>query len=158
MDKIEAILYTDGSCICNPGPGGWAFVLVSNSTGKCIERSGGEKHTTNNRMELQAVIEGLQSLKRPARVQVVSDSTYVLRGLSEWIDSWAKKQWRRWVRGQWVEIPNNDLWQILYELRKTHQLEYKKVKGHSGHPENERCDELAVGQSVKYDRIVNGSR
>ena len=77
--------------------------------------------------------------------------------MSEWIDAWAKKQWRRWVQGRWVEIPNNDLWQILYELRKTHQLEYQKVKGHSGHPENEHCDRLAAKQSEKYDHIVNGN-
>lgn len=153
--NVEYVLYTDGSCIVNPGPGGWAFVLVSKSTGKRIEKSGGEKHSTNNRMELTAVIEGLRYLEQPSHVLVASDSTYVLRGLSEWIDGWAAKNWRRWVRGQWVEVPNNDLWQVLYELRQKHHLEYKKVKAHSGHTENERCDALAGQQAVQFDNYVN---
>ena len=105
--KVEYVSYTDGSCIVNPGPGGWAFVLVSKSTGKRIEKSGGEKHSTNNRMELTAVIEGLRYLEQPAYVLVASDSTYVLRGLSEWIDGWVAKNWKRWENKILVDICNH---------------------------------------------------
>lgn len=145
----EVLLYTDGSCLGNPGPGGWAFILVHPATGKKLERSGGEKLTTNNQMELRAVIEGLSLLKRSTSVEIISDSAYVLGGLSSWMASWKKNGWKRRVGGKLAEVKNIDLWKELDRLSELHQLVFTKVKGHSGHPENERCDELAVAESKR---------
>ena len=150
MSEPDTILYTDGACSGNPGPGGWAFILRHTPTGKELERSGGEPETTNNRMELQAVVEGLSALKRPTRIRIVSDSAYVLNGLSSWMKSWKKNGWRRKVKGKWEEVKNLDLWQALDELVSRHDVEFSKIKGHSGHPENERCDELAVAEWKKF--------
>ncbi len=150
MSEPDTILYTDGACSGNPGPGGWAFILRHTPTGKELERSGGEPETTNNRMELQAVVEGLSALKRPTRIRIVSDSAYVLNGLSSWMKSWKKNGWRRKVKGKWEEVKNLDLWQALDELISRHDVEFSKIKGHSGHPENERCDELAVAEWKKF--------
>ena len=135
--ETETILFTDGACSGNPGPGGWAFILRHIPTGKELERSGGERETTNNRMELQAVVEGLSALKRSTSVRIVSDSAYVLNGLSSWIKSWKANGWRRKVNGRWAEVKNLDLWQKLDELVANHNVEFSKIKGHSGHPENE---------------------
>ncbi|MCF0234421.1 MAG: ribonuclease HI [Thermoguttaceae bacterium] len=143
-DEVEVLLYTDGACSGNPGPGGWAFLMRHPATGKTLERSGGERETTNNRMELQAVVEGLSSLKRRASVRIVSDSAYVLNGLQSWMKSWKKNGWRRREKNGWAEVKNLDLWQKLDALTAEHDVEFEKIKGHSGHPENERCDELAV--------------
>jgi ribonuclease HI len=149
-DEPEVILYTDGACSGNPGPGGWAFILRHLPTGKELERSGGESETTNNRMELQAVVEGLSSLNRRVSVRIVSDSAYVLNGLSTWIKSWKKNGWKRKDGSKWVEVKNVDLWKRLDELAASHNVEFSKIKGHSGHPENERCDELAVAEWHKF--------
>lgn len=146
----EVVLFTDGACSGNPGPGGWAFVMRHLPTGKEVERSGGCPDTTNNRMELQAVVEGLALLKRSVSVRVVSDSAYVLNGLSSWIRSWKKNGWKRKEGTRWVEVKNVDLWKQLDEYASMHDLEFSKIKGHSGHPENERCDELAVAEWHKF--------
>ena len=134
-------LFTDGACSGNPGPGGWAFILRHPATGKEIERSGGENPTTNNRMELQAVIEGLATLNKPTNVELFSDSQYVLNGLKEWMDSWKKRGWKTADK---KPVKNQDLWQTLDGLRSTHHLKFHWVRGHNEHPENERCDALAV--------------
>lgn len=148
-DEPEVILYTDGACSGNPGPGGWAFVMRHLPTGKELEKSGGEPETTNNRMELQAVVEGLAALKRETSVRVVSDSAYVLNGLQSWLKNWKRNGWRRRDKNGWAEVKNLDLWKRLDELVSAHRVEYSKIKGHSGHPENERCDELAVAEWKK---------
>lgn len=146
MDEPEVLLYTDGACSGNPGPGGWAFILRHTPTGKELERSGGEAQTTNNRMELQAVVEGLSVLKRETSTLIISDSAYVLNGLSSWMKSWKKNGWKRKQGNKFVEIKNLDLWQKLDELIAKHDVDFKKIKGHAGHAENERCDELAVAE------------
>lgn len=139
--KSKVNLFTDGACSGNPGPGGWAYLLVHPRTGKQREESGGELDTTNNRMELQAVIEGLTDLTAPSVVDLYSDSQYVLKGLEAWLDGWIKRGWK--TAGK-KPVKNVDLWQRLDELRKQHQIRFHWVRGHDGHPENERVDDLAV--------------
>ncbi len=134
-------LFTDGACSGNPGPGGWAFVLRHPATGKSIERSGAEAATTNNRMELMAVIEGLRALTRPSLVDLTSDSQYVLNGLKEWMDQWKRRGWKTASK---QPVKNQDLWEILDLLRADHDIRFHWIRGHQGHAENERCDELAV--------------
>jgi ribonuclease HI len=146
----EVLLYTDGACSGNPGPGGWAYILKHPASGRQKERSGGERETTNNRMEMMAVIQGLDALKRPARVELVSDSTYVGKGLLEWMPKWKKNGWRRREKGKWLEVKNVDLWQRLDALLAIHEVTFTHVRGHRGHPENERCDTLAVAAYQKY--------
>lgn len=138
-DYVE--LYTDGACSGNPGPGGWAFVLRHPASKSEREASGGDPATTNNRMELTAVIEGLEALTRPSGVAVFSDSQYVLKGLESWLDAWIKRGWKTASK---QPVKNEDLWRRLDELRKKHRLTFHWVKGHAGHPINERCDEMAV--------------
>lgn len=150
--KDGVILYTDGACSGNPGPGGWGFILEHPASGRRLEKSGGESETTNNRMELMAVIEGLLLLKRPTPVEIVSDSTYVLKGLSEWMAGWKANGWRRKEGGRLAAVKNVDLWQKLDELAARHTLSFRKIKGHSGHPENERCDAMAVEETKKRKR------
>ncbi len=145
MSRVE--LFTDGACRGNPGPGGWACVLRHPSTGTEKEFSGGDTATTNNRMELQAVIEGLRALTRDAQVEVVTDSVYVAKGASEWMSGWKSNGWRRREGRKWKPVKNVDLWQELDQLLVRHDVRFRVVKGHSGHPENERCDELAVAAS-----------
>jgi len=140
----EVILFTDGACSGNPGPGGWAFILRHQPSGKELVRNGGEVETTNNRMELMAVIVGLRALKRPTVVELVSDSTYVLQGLSTWMKGWKAKGWKRREGGKLQEVKNADLWQELDALVSRHEVRCTHVRGHSGHPENARCDRLAV--------------
>lgn len=137
-------IFTDGACSGNPGPGGWACILRHPATGKELERSGGEAQTTNNQMELQAVIEGLKLLSRRSRVEVVTDSTYVAKGCLEWLPGWKQKGWRRRDGGRLVPIKNESHWRTLDELLSKHSVRFTLVKGHAGHPENERCDVLAV--------------
>lgn len=149
-DSPEVQLFTDGGCSGNPGPGGWAFVLRHPVSGKELERSGAERETTNNRMELVAVIRGLEALNRPTHVQVVTDSTYVGRGFSEWLPKWKANGWQRREKGRWVPIKNEDLWRELDALMARHTIDFVHVRGHSGHPENERCDTLAVAAYQKY--------
>ncbi len=128
----------------NPGPGGWACILRHPASGTEKEFSGGDRETTNNRMELRAVIEGLKQLSRRSRVEVITDSTYVAQGCATWRHGWKKNGWRRKVGKQLKPVLNVEYWQQLDELLGQHQVTFKVVKGHSGHAENERCDELAV--------------
>ncbi len=146
----EVQLFTDGACSGNPGPGGWAFILRHPATGKELESSGGERETTNNRMEMTAVIRGLEALKRPARVEIISDSIYVGKGFSEWMPKWKLNGWRRREGGQLKPIKNEELWRQMDELLAKHQVRFTHVRGHQGHPENERCDALAVAAYQKY--------
>jgi ribonuclease HI len=148
--SIEVNLFTDGACSGNPGPGGWAFILRHLASGKELEGSGGEPETTNNRMELLAVVRGLEALKRPCYVELFTDSEYVRMGLSEWMPKWKANGWRRKERGSFKPVKNVDLWQRLDELVATHRFKFTRVAGHSGHPENDRCDELAVAAYQRY--------
>jgi ribonuclease HI len=142
----EVILYTDGACSGNPGPGGWGFILYYVENGKRIERSGGEALTTNNRMEMLAVIEGLKLLKQPITIEIISDSKYVLQGMKEWMPKWKARGWTR----KGAPLKNVELWQELDQLVSKHQIKYTHVKGHSEHPENERCDELATNAIKRF--------
>ena len=150
MTGGRVAIFTDGACSGNPGPGGWGLILRHPASGKEAERSGGEEETTNNRMELTAVIRGLEMLKRPSHVELFTDSVYVGKGLSEWITKWKANGWRRREGGRWVEVKNEDLWRRLEELASTHEIVYTRVAGHSGHPENDRCDELAVAAYQQF--------
>ena len=150
MTQPEVQLYTDGACSGNPGPGGWAFLLLHPSTGKKMERSGGERETTNNRMELQAVIEGLAALTRPARVEILTDSVYVGKGMIEYMPKWKANGWRRKEGTKFVPLKNEELWRRLDALLATHQVKYTRVAGHSGHAENDRVDELAVAAYQRF--------
>ena len=141
-DVVE--LFTDGACSGNPGPGGWAYILRHPATGRTIDASGAEALTTNNRMELTGVIEGLASLKRPCHVELVTDSQYVGKGISEWMPRWKAQGWKRKEGKTLKPVINLDLWQRLDELVAQHRVEVKWVLGHNGHPENEACDRMAV--------------
>ena len=146
----EVQLFTDGACSGNPGPGGWAFILRHPASGKELESSGGQPETTNNRMEMMAVIRGLEALKRPARVEIISDSIYVGKGLSEWMPKWKLNGWRRREGDKLKPIKNEELWRQMDELLAKHQVRFTHVRGHQGHAENERCDTLAVAAYQKY--------
>lgn len=148
--SAEVVLFTDGACSGNPGPGGWAFILRHPRSGKEIEQSGDERETTNNRMELMAVIRGLETLNRPTSVELVTDSIYVGRGLSEWLAKWKANGWRRGAQGKTSPVKNEDLWRKLDVLVARHTLTFTHVRGHAGHPENERCDAMAVAAYQKY--------
>jgi ribonuclease HI len=142
-------LYTDGACSGNPGPGGWGAILSYNGVEK--ELSGGDANTTNNRMELLAVISGLEALKEPCRVELYSDSKYVIDGLSKgWAASWRKNGWRKADKKPAL---NPDLWEKLLNLVENHELSYHWVKGHADNPYNNRCDQLAVTESQKYKEV-----
>lgn len=135
----EAVdIYTDGACRGNPGPGGWGVVMRYN--GHERELYGGEPETTNNRMELMAAIQALETLKRPCTVRLTTDSRYVQQGISEWLANWKRKGWKTASR---KPVKNVDLWKRLDEAVRRHDIEWHWVRGHSGHPENERADELA---------------
>lgn len=137
MDKVT--IYTDGACSGNPGPGGWGAILMSGENSK--EISGGKKDTTNNVMELTAVIEALKLLKRPCQVDLYSDSAYVVNAfLQDWTSSWIKNNW---INSSKEEVKNKELWQELVALTETHYVIFHKVKGHSTNKYNNRCDELA---------------
>ena len=148
-DQPEVLLFTDGACSGNPGPGGRAYILRHVGTGKNKEAFGAERETTNNRMELQAVIEGLTALKRSCYVELFTDSQYVGKGLSQWMAKWKANGWRRRDGNRWAEVKNEDLWRKLDELTQTHRIRYHAILGHSGHPENELCDQLAVAAYQK---------
>ena len=137
----EVTVYTDGACSGNPGPGGWGAVLISGPHRK--EISGGEPETTNNRMELTAAIEALRALKGTPKVDLYTDSTYVKKGITEWIASWKANGWRRRSGKKLLPVKNEDLWRTLDELVAAHNVAFHWVEGHAGHPENERADELA---------------
>lgn len=148
-DRPTVELYTDGACSGNPGPGGWAYLLKHPATGKAREHSGGEPATTNNRMELTAVVEGLRALQAPSSVDIYSDSQYVLNGLREWMDNWKRNGWRTSSK---QPVKNQDLWLLLDALKSQHELRFHWVRGHSEHPENERCDRLAVAARDAFAR------
>lgn len=135
-ESIE--IFSDGACSGNPGPGGWGTILRSG--GQLRELSGFAPETTNNRMEMLGAISGLEALKRPCRVRITTDSQYLVKGMTEWIHGWQKKGWKNSKK---EEVLNRDLWERLLELSRKHQVEWAWVRGHAGHPENERCDELA---------------
>lgn len=150
--KPEVILFTDGACSGNPGPGGWACILRHVPSGTEKELSGGGELTTNNQMELQAVISGLDALKRPTRVKVVTDSAYVRDGCTKWLPGWKKNGFQRREGKNLKPLKNEDFWRRLDILLAGHQVTFELVKGHSGHPENERCDVLAVEATEKFKR------
>ena len=144
--KPEVIVYTDGACSGNPGPGGWGAVLIWN--GKEKELSGGAPHTTNNQMEMQAVIEALKALNKPCLVKIHSDSALIINAFTQgWIDSWQKRGWRKADK---KPVENKELWQDMLEAIKPHDVKWIKVKGHSGIELNERVDQLAVAESKKF--------
>jgi ribonuclease HI len=137
MDHVE--IFTDGACSGNPGPGGWGAIL--RAKGKEKELSGSEKQTTNNRMELMAVIGALEALKRPCRVTITTDSQYVMKGMTEWLPGWKAKGWKTAAK---KPVKNAELWQRLEQAVSPHQVDWQWVRGHDGHEENERADRLAV--------------
>ena len=144
----EITIYTDGACSGNPGPGGWGAILMMGDVRK--EISGGSENTTNNIMELSAVIEALKLLKRPCKVNVFSDSAYVVNAFNQkWIYGWIKKNWRT-AGGD--SVKNKELWQELYSLTKVHDVTFNKVKGHADNEFNNRCDEMSVAESKKFIR------
>lgn len=148
MQQYE--LYTDGACSGNPGPGGWAFILRGGTLAKEQVESGAEARTTNNRMELLAVIRGLEAAPAGSAVTVTTDSEYTVKGLREWMDGWKARGWRKADK---KPVMNVDLWQRLDELRQTRKLNPQWIRGHNEHPENERCDRLAV---AAIDALANG--
>jgi ribonuclease HI len=143
----EVMLYTDGACLGNPGPGGWAYILRHAGTGKERRESGGSSETTNNRMELTAVIEGLEALKRPCIVRVYCDSQYIVRGMNEWIGDWCRRGWKTADK---KPVRNEDLWRKLLELSDKHQISFEHIRGHRGHAENEWCDRKARDAASRF--------
>ena len=141
LTKVE--IATDGACKGNPGPGGWGAIIRSGTSER--ELAGGEKLTTNNRMELTAAIEGLNALKRPCHVVLSTDSRYVMDGLTKWIKGWQKNGWKTAAK---QPVKNADLWQALLAAAKPHRIEWLWVKGHAGHPDNERADKLASDAAI----------
>lgn len=139
----QVTIYTDGGCDPNPGIGGWGAVLLYDGHRK--ELSGGEPETTNNRMELTAAVEALRSLKRPCRVELHTDSEYLQKGITQWLPSWKRKNWRR----KGGPVKNVDLWKELDALANAHTVEWAWVRGHTGIAENERCDELATAEIAR---------
>ena len=140
----EIRVFTDGACRGNPGPGGWGVVLKFQNHVR--ELSGGELNTTNNRMELQGVIEGLKLLKEPCEVEVISDSSYVVKAINEWLEGWVKKNF--------AKVKNVDLWKIYLEVAHFHHVHGTWVRGHNGHPENERCDILARTEAERIKQTL----
>lgn len=147
--KWSVELYTDGACTGNPGPGGWGYILRDPDTGKEKEGSGGDPQTTNNRMELLSVIEGLRALRKPATVRLVSDSQYVVKGLQEWLKGWKARGWRKADKSP---VLNRELWEELDRLAAVHDLRPEWIRGHQGHHFNERCDRLAVAAIAQVRR------
>jgi len=143
--RVQYDLFTDGACLGNPGPGGWAFILRCGD--EEVVQSGGEPDTTNQRMEVTAVLRALESLEIPAAVAIYADSKYVTDGLTQWMDGWLKKNWRNASK---KPVKNQDLWKPLARLRERHEITTNWVKGHAGHAENERCDTLAATEAEKF--------
>ncbi len=146
MSEVVEI-FTDGACKGNPGPGGWAAILRWNGAEK--ELSGGERHTTNNRMEMMAAISALEALKRSCQVRITTDSEYLKNGITKWIQNWKR---RGWVTSQNTPVKNAELWKRLDEVAGRHQVEWRWVRGHSAHEENERCDTLAKSAMKQFLR------
>lgn len=154
----ELFAYTDGACSGNPGPGGWGALLVATSGGKLLkerELKGGEAQTTNNRMELLAAINALEALEKPSAITVVTDSAYVKNGVQSWIHGWKRNGWRTANK---KPVKNVDLWQRLEAAQHLHQVTWEWVKGHAGHPENERADELAREGMAPFKKDKTGSK
>ena len=145
QDPKTVYLYTDGACLGNPGPGGWGVVLSWD--GQVRELSGGLPETTNNQMELTAVIKGLEALKRPVPLHIVTDSKYVMQGVTQWMKGWKRNGWRTANK---KPVANRPLWEQLDGLLAQHQVSWEWVKGHTGHPQNERCDQLASAQAASF--------
>jgi len=143
----QVTLFSDGSALGNPGPGGYGAILRYGE--KERELSGGEAHTTNNRMELRGVIEGLKLLKAPCEVEIISDSSYVVKGINEWLQSWIKRDFKK--------VKNPDLWHDYLDVSAPHRIRATWVRGHDGHPENERCDQLARGVAEQIKKGRYGS-
>lgn len=135
-DTIE--IFTDGACSGNPGPGGYGAIIKKGK--ECSEISGYDPATTNNRMEMTAVIEALRSLDSPSKVRIVTDSNYVVKGMTEWLPGWIR---RNWFNSQKKPVLNRDLWETLIELSEPHDIQWEWIRGHNGHAENEKCDRLA---------------
>lgn len=146
MTKLPTfLLFTDGACLGNPGPGGWAYIL-RDSSGNEVIGSGGDDDTTNQKMEVTAVLRALESLTEPSGVEIHADSQYVTKGLMEWMDGWIAKSWKNAAK---KPVANQDLWKPLAQLREKHEITTNWVKGHAGHPENERCDTIASVEAEK---------
>ncbi|MGV3769764.1 MAG: ribonuclease HI [Sphingobium phenoxybenzoativorans] len=146
MSELTTVeIFTDGACKGNPGPGGWGAVIRSGRNEK--EISGGEALTTNNRMEMMAAVEALNALKRPCHVILSTDSKYVMDGITKWVFGWQKNGWKTADK---KPVKNAELWQALVEATRRHRIEWKWVKGHSGHPENERADQLACAAAESF--------
>jgi ribonuclease HI len=137
-DRAKVVMFTDGACSGNPGPGGWGVILVSGAHSK--ELTGGEATTTNNRMELMAAISGLEALKKPSLVEIHTDSMYLRDGITKWVHGWKRNGWRTADK---KPVKNVELWQRLLLAVERHEIDWRWVKGHAGHDENERADELA---------------
>lgn len=146
LSKIQ--MFTDGSCLQNPGPGGWAALLRHNRTEKMF--SGGQAQTTNNQMELMAVIKGLEALTKPCAVELYTDSKYVLDGYTKWLSGWKSRNWKKSDK---KPVLNKELWQQLDANAESHQIDWHWVKGHSGHDENERVDQLARLEAEKMKSL-----
>ena len=147
--KKKTILYTDGACLGNPGAGGWASILVFNNHKKIL--SGNEADTTNNRMELIAVIKGLSALTRPVNITIITDSKYVMDGIDKWIANWEQNNWKTAAK---KAVKNKDLWIKLDKLCGLHQVDWQWIKGHSGHAENEECDRLAQTEARRIQTMT----
>lgn len=147
-DRPGVQVFADGSCLGNPGPGGWAALLVTRRRGERREKelAGAAAHTTNNQMELTAVVEGLRALKVPCDVEVVTDSNYVVKGMREWVQGWIARGWKT---SQRKPVENQDLWRALLDAAAPHEVTWTWVKGHAGHAENERVDELARREALR---------
>jgi ribonuclease HI len=154
-DAGEVVLFTDGACSGNPGPGGWAYILRHPDSGRETSNAGAEPDTTNNRMELTAAVQGLSQLKRATRVELVTDSVYVGTGLSEWLPKWKQQGWKRREKGRLVPVKNEDLWRELDRLASRHEIIFTHVAGHAGHAENEQCDRMAV---AAYQPLLERNR
>ncbi|MCI2426121.1 ribonuclease HI [Candidatus Acetothermia bacterium] len=139
MNRVT--IYTDGACSGNPGPGGWAAIIINADHRQ--EISGSDSHTTNNRMEMQGALRALEALTTPSRVELFTDSRYLQRGMSEWIHTWKKNGWKRRSGKRLLPVKNEDLWRRLNALAEIHQITFHWVEGHNRNFENERCDELA---------------
>jgi ribonuclease HI len=154
----SVILVTDGACIGNPGPGGWAFILRYDAQQR--EMFGSEEHTTNNRMEMRAVIEGLRTLSEPCQITVTTDSQYVRNGITKWVAQWKRRGWQKKRKGSsgTLDVLNRDLWEQLDALAERHLVDWQWVRGHASHADNLRCDRLALLAARKQAMLLRSAR